>query len=70
MLEGIRGAIVSLEQRIDRRFEALEYRLTALDQKLDQRTEALEARISRQFIWLVGVQVTTFVAIVAAILAR
>jgi hypothetical protein len=70
MLEGVRGAIVSLEQRMDRRFEALEYRLTALDQKVDQRTDTLEAKISRQFIWLVGIQVTTFVAIVAAIVAR
>lgn len=95
MLEGIRGAIVNLEQRMDRRFEAvdrrfesLEHRLAAfeqkvdqrfaaidqrfvqVDQKLDQRTDALDAKMSRQFIWLVGVQVTTLVAIVAALLAR
>jgi hypothetical protein len=88
MLEGVRGTIVSLEHRMDRRFENLEHRLTAfeqkvdqrfaaidqrfvlLDQKLDHRTDALDAKMSRQFLWLVGVQVTTLVAIVAAILAR
>ena len=34
MINGIRDALVSLEQRIDRRFESLEQRLNALDQKM------------------------------------
>ena len=29
-----------------------------------------EAKVSRQFVWLVGIQVTTLVAIVGALLAR
>ena len=35
MINGIRDALVSLEQRMDRQFESLEQRLNALDQKVD-----------------------------------
>ena len=58
MLNSIREAIVSLEHRVDRRFELIEHRLTTIEHKADQR-----------FFWLVGMQVTTLVAIVAAMAA-
>ena len=81
MVNGIREAIVNLEQRMDRRFEAIELRLTALDQKLDQRivaldqkldqrVAALDQKLDQRFAWLLGVQITTLIAIVAALLAR
>jgi len=73
MLDGIREAIVHLEQRMDRRFELLEQRSAAIDQRfvgLDQRIDNLDAKVSRQFMWLVGIQVTTLAAIVAALVAR
>ena len=77
MLNSIRDAIVSLEQRMNRRFESvdmrfsgLEARLTAMDQKIDLRTDALDAKLSRHFMWLVGMQITTLVAVLAAVLAR
>jgi len=74
MLDGIRHAIVHLEERIDRmdcRFGRMEQRLAALDgdrslDKIDRRFDALEAKMSRQFVWLVGMQVTTLAAVVAA----
>lgn len=104
-IDGIREAIVSLEQRMDRRFELLEQRLSAFEQRvderfalidqrfaqidqrfaqidqrflgidqrflgLDQRVDGLDARMSRQFMWTVGLHVTTLVAIVAALVAR
>lgn len=83
-LDGLREAIVGFEGRVDRRFESLdrrfesldrrfeslERRVDGLDQKLDQRTAALDDKISRQFTWIVGIQVTTLVAIVASLLAR
>jgi uncharacterized coiled-coil protein SlyX len=70
MLTGIREAMVSLEQRMDRRFEAVELRLTALDQKLDRSVTALDQKLDHRFSWLLGVQVTTLIAIVAALLTR
>ena len=32
--------------------------------------DSLDGKVSRQFMWLVGIQVTTLVAIVAALVAR
>ncbi len=77
MLDGIREAMVHLEHRLDRRFEQLEQRLdqrfAAIDQRfagIDRRIDNIDAKMSRQFMWLVGIQVTTLVAIVAALVAR
>jgi uncharacterized coiled-coil protein SlyX len=59
----LRDAVRSLNQELR---EAVRH----LDQKVDARFENLGDRISRQFVWLVGVQVTTLLAIVGALLAR
>jgi hypothetical protein len=76
MLDSLRDAITNLEQRMDLRFEGVDgrfdivdRRLMTLDQKLDLRTDALDAKMSRQFLWLVGLQVTTLATIVAAVVA-
>ena len=76
MLE-VRDAVRDLERRIDvrfeaidRRFENIERRLETVDAGLSRRMDALDDKVSRQFVWLVGVQVTTLVAIVGALLAR
>lgn len=66
MVNGIREALVSLEARMDRRFEAIDRRFETIDRRfeaIDQRFETLDAKISRQFVWLVGIQVTTLVAV-------
>ncbi|HKW03523.1 MAG TPA: hypothetical protein VJN96_27100 [Vicinamibacterales bacterium] len=46
----------SLEERMDRRFE-----------QVDRRFDNLDSKMSRQFTWLVGLQVTSLVAIAGAI---
>lgn len=51
----VRDAVYHLEQRIDARFEAVDRRFDTVD---------------RHVVWLVGIQVTTLVAIVGALLAR
>ena len=78
---GIRDALVSLERRTDARFDSLERRVDArldglerrfnvMDTKIDVTRDALDQKMSRHFLWLVGIQVTTLVAIVGALLAR
>ena len=91
MINGIREAIVSLEERMDRRFESIEQRLNtldrkidvglaavnqkidaglaALDQKMDAGFAALDRKIDHRFAWVVGIQLTTTVAVVGAVLA-
>ena len=36
---------------------------------MDRRIDTLDDKVSRHFVWLVGIQVTTLVAIVGALLA-
>jgi hypothetical protein len=58
-LVDIRESVRQLERRCEARFDAVDRRLEGLDEK-----------IARHFTWLVGIQVTTLVAIVGALLAR
>ena len=62
----VRGALERVESRIDRLDQKLEQRIDRLDGRIDR----LEDRVARQFVWLVGIQVTTLVAIVGALLVR
>jgi len=55
----IRDSIRQLERRFDARLDTI-----------DRRIEGLDDKLGRQFSWLVGIQVTTLVAIVGALLAR
>jgi hypothetical protein len=61
----------------DRRFDAIDRRFEAIDRRfeaVDRRFEALDQKVDRHFLWMVGLQVTTIMtvigAIVAAVLAR
>ena len=55
----MRETMRHFENRMDARFESVDRRLEQLDQKM-----------SRQFLWLVGVQMTTLIAMVGALMAR
>lgn len=58
-LVDIRESIRQLERRCEARFDVVDRRLESLNEKVD-----------RHFTWLVGIQVTTLIAIVGALLAR
>ena len=77
----IRDSIRQLERRFDARLDTIDRRIDGLEDKLDRRIDGLEDKLGRrieglddklgrQFSWLVGIQVTTLVAIVGALLAR
>lgn len=72
-ISGIREALVHLEERMDRRFESIDARFQAVDHRfegMERRLDGLDDKMSRHFVWLVGVQVTTLAAIVAALAVR
>jgi hypothetical protein len=76
-LVALRDAFGRLEQRVDARFDAVDRRFDALERKFeafrdrsDARFDALDDKISRQFLWIVGIQITTLVAVVGAVLSR
>ena len=62
----LRDAVRHLDQKMDARFDLVERRC----ESADRRFESMDDKISRHFVWIVGVQVTTLVAIVGALLAR
>ena len=70
------GRFEAMDRRfeaMDRRFEAIDRRFEAVDRRfdtVDRRIDALDEKLSRYFVWLVGLQVTTLVAIVGALLTR
>ena len=88
MWEALREDIVRLEERVDRRFDLVEHRISgieqrfdqrfiqmdqrfdSLEQKMDRRFDAMDAKMSRQFMWLAGILVTTLAALTTAVLTR
>ena len=61
-----------MEQRFDRRFEAVDRRFEAIDRRFeaaDRRFEKMEQTTSTHFRWIVGIQMTTLLTMVAAMAA-
>jgi predicted nucleic acid-binding Zn-ribbon protein len=54
----------NLEQRIDNRFEAIDRRFEAMD----RRFEAIDQKFSKYFLWIIGIQVSVLLAVIAVML--
>jgi hypothetical protein len=78
----LRGAISSLAARVDERCDRLDQRMDRLVERVDRRFDQVDARFlqvdarlerlgadqARNFRWLVGIQVTTLITVVATLL--
>ncbi|RMH34399.1 MAG: hypothetical protein D6690_10695 [Nitrospirae bacterium] len=60
----LREMIIHLDQKVDRFRDELSNRIYALDQRLSSRIEALDQKTSKQFIWLVGIQIMVLLAVI------
>jgi len=67
--------INTLDQKVDRFRNELSSRIDALDQKVDRfrnelssRIDALDQKFSRYFLWIIGIQITIFLTIIATFL--
>ena len=64
----------TMEERvafIEGQFQAMRDSLAGIERRIDRlehRIDGLEEKMSRQFLWLVGIQITTLLAMVATIL--
>jgi uncharacterized coiled-coil protein SlyX len=74
MVNGIREAVLALENRVDRRFEQVDKRFERLEDRMDRRFEemthrfdAMDAKMSRHFVWIMGLLVTTLIAMVGSL---
>ncbi|MBM3752236.1 MAG: hypothetical protein FJW21_13840 [Acidimicrobiia bacterium] len=79
-IKEVRDAVTSLERRMDNRFEQVDKRFDAIDRRfdaVDRRFEGMERRfegvdrkleqVDRRFMWIVGTQIATLLAIVAGL---
>lgn len=69
----IRDSLAALDRRIDRLEQRMDARFEAIDRRfetMDHRFTAIDDKMSRQFLWIVGIQITTLVAVVGAVLSR
>lgn len=66
MIETVRITCARLESRIDRLEDRMDRRFEAVDVRFD----SLERKVDHGFVWLVGIQIATFVAIVGALVGR
>ena len=72
--EELAGRIHGVEQRLPGRLDSLEQklasRLDSFEQRLTDRIDRLDQKLSRQFLWLLGVEVTVLLAVIGALLRR
>jgi len=67
---GMKEEIANLRLDMNARFEAIDRRFDGVDRRfesIDRRFDLLDAKMSRQFVWLVGVQVMTLAAVVTSL---
>ena len=70
--EAMERRFEAIDQRfeaMERRFEAMEGRFDRMEQRFEQRLDRLDQQMSRQFFWVVGIQITTVLAMTGAIAA-
>ncbi len=77
-VDSLYNRINALDQKIDRRVDSLDNRIDSLDNRinafdsrinaLDNRIGGLDQKISKYFIWMIGIQVTIFLSIIATLL--
>ncbi len=64
----IREMLVHLDQKVDRFRAELGSRIDALDQRLTARVDAMDRKLSRQFTWLVAMQIAFMLTVVGALI--
>ncbi len=76
------GHVLALDQKVDgfrtelaSRIDGVGVRVDTLDQKIDRfreelasRIDAVDRKVSRQFVWLVGIQVALLLSVIGALL--
>jgi len=66
--EDIKDMIVNFDQKVDRRIDALDQKVDRFRDELSSRIESLDQKFSRYFLWIIGIQVTIFLSIIATLL--
>lgn len=67
-IAGVDQRVAALEVRMDQRFSTVDQRLATLDATMDRRFSEVDAKMSLEFLWMLGVQITIFAAMIGTIL--
>ena len=68
--ESISVKLTLLEDRGDRNREELEKRIIALEGRIDGKIDSVRSTLDTNFRWIVGIQITTWITILLAILFK
>lgn len=71
-MRGVQERVAHVEGQVNelsQRLTTVEAAIHHLEQRMDARFETLDGKMSRQFMWLVGIQVTTLAAIMTTLAA-
>ncbi len=60
--------IINLDHKVDTRIDSLDEKVDRLREELSSRIDSLDQKFSRYFLWIIGIQVTTFLSIIATLL--
>ena len=66
--EELVGRIDAVEQKLAGRLDAVDLKIDRFREELTGRIDGLDQKLSRQFLWLVGVQVTVLLAVMGVLL--
>jgi hypothetical protein len=73
MLIDVVAAVRHLEARMEQRFIGVDLRFTALESRftaLEQKVGNLDRKLETGFLWIVGIQFATLIAIAASVITR
>jgi chromosome segregation ATPase len=69
-INALDGRINALDQKVDRRIDALDVKVERFREELSHRIDSLDQKFSRYFLWIIGIQVSIFLAIIASFLRQ
>jgi predicted nuclease with TOPRIM domain len=70
LLVHLNGRVEALDRKVNRFRHELASRIEAMDNRLSVRLDVLDQKLSRQFNWLVGMQVAILLSIIGALVSR
>jgi hypothetical protein len=65
--QDLRERITHLEQTINERFISLAQRMDKRFEAIDRRFEDMDQKFSRYFLWIIGIQVSVLLAVIASV---
>ncbi|MEW6067292.1 MAG: hypothetical protein AB1610_03225 [Nitrospirota bacterium] len=70
MIIHLEGRINALDAKVDRRIDALDAKVDRHREELSGSIRALDQKFSRYFLWIIGIQASIFLAIIATFLRQ